>query len=303
MKTNDVIFNSNGTATVIITEQKKHMSQRTIVVRKEIATSKRHKSLKNWVDIWRPRIENQYSKDYLFIQPSGKPWTIRHLGHVLSTLGKQVFPYFHPYDMRHWGAIAWLIHTKHQNKSYDPYWVRNWLGHENIETTMKYLRFADQYYLACPVDWINRVLKKPRKTWFEENAVKSVNPPKTTVSGGTTGESQYGPGEPYTQFMEGFHPKNNKNLALKISNSPFSFFISLGFFEKTASQWAGGQNIIPPVKALFLYNSLISCPHPPFQDKLLTKTLERMEQIFHRISFHSLISSLNQHQHTRRLAS
>ena len=40
--------------------------------------------MKNWIYHWRPKVENQYSGDALYLQPSGKPFTVRFLGKKLS---------------------------------------------------------------------------------------------------------------------------------------------------------------------------------------------------------------------------
>lgn len=161
LKVDDIIF-EDGHAYLTITETKKHDSQRTVVPEKAIMTSKVHKSMKNWIDKWRPKVENQYSGDSLYLQPNGKPFTVRYLGKKLSKHGKKVWKYFSPYDMRHWCAVARLIKTKVETGNFDVYTVRNFLGHETISSTQKYIRNAEQYYRQLPEDWISLVLK-PRK--------------------------------------------------------------------------------------------------------------------------------------------
>lgn len=161
LKVDDVIF-EEGYSYLTITERKKHDNQRTIIPEKAIITSRVHKSLKNWIDKWRPKVENQYSGDDLYLQPTGRPFTIRYLGKKLSENGKKVWRYFSPYDMRHWCAVARLIQTKVETGTFDVYTVRNWLGHEKITTTQSYIRYAEQYYRQLPEDWISLV-PKPRK--------------------------------------------------------------------------------------------------------------------------------------------
>ena len=158
MTVDDVIIDGKK-GYIIVTETKKHDSQRTLIPEPAIMTSKVHKSFKNWIDHWRPKVENQYSGNALYLQPSGKPFTVRHLGHKLSEHGKKVWKYFHPYDMRHWCAIARLIKTKVKTGHFDVYAVKNWLGHEKITTTESYLRYAEQYYNQLPIDWIAAALK------------------------------------------------------------------------------------------------------------------------------------------------
>lgn len=207
LKTTDIIFNRNGTAILTITEQKKNYSERTIILPKEIATDPRHKSLKNWLTSWRPKIATKQSGDYLFIQPNGNPWDIRYLGHMLSYYGKMVWPHFHPYDMRHWGAVARLIEQKEKTGTFDIYPVMNWLGHEKPETTMSYVKYAEQYYDQAQYSWLKRVLKCP-KSATEESALKPRKTPKGAVLGDSTGETHNGLGEIYSFQQEGYFRTN-----------------------------------------------------------------------------------------------
>jgi len=228
IKTTDFIFNRNGTATFTVTETKKHNSQRTIILPYELATDPRHKSIKNWMQSWRPRVENIHSQDYLFIQPSGKPFTTAHLGHKLSEQGKKIWPYFKPYDMRHWCAVARLTHQKTQTGLFDYLPVKNWLGHENIQTTMTYIKYAEQYYQQAPFDWFKRVLRHPKG----DNTLKSTKGQKTSLSGGTSPVGEYGPEEAWTFQQEGGWPIKTQNWPLSVfqpnSLKPFLFSLSVG---------------------------------------------------------------------------
>jgi len=222
LKTTDIIFNRNGTAILTITEQKKNNSERTIILPKEIATDPRHKSLKNWLTSWRPKIATENSGDYLFIQPNGNPWNIRYLGHMLSYQGKKVWPYFHPYDMRHWGAVARLIEQKETTGTFDIYPVMNWLGHEKPETTMSYVKYAEQYYDQAQYSWLKRVLKCP-KSATEESTLKPRNTLKMAVLGDSTGEAHSGLGEIYFSQQKG-------KLRTKSHLRPMSVFQPISFF-------------------------------------------------------------------------
>lgn len=192
LKISDIIFNRNGTAILTITEPKKCNSERSIILPYELATDPRHKSMKNWLNSWRPLVANANSGDYLFLQLNGRPFSVRHLGHKLSEQGKRVWSYFHPYVMRHWCAVAKLIEQKVNIKSFDCIPVKNWLGHEAIQTTMNYVRYAEQYYTQAPYNWLKRVLKHPR---MEESTLNPTKAPKTSVSGGTPPGSRSGPEE------------------------------------------------------------------------------------------------------------
>ena len=163
MKTDDVIIDDKGRGSITITETKKRGSERTILPESFILSSSSHKSLKNWIDIWRPKVENQYSKDALYLQPDGKPFTVRHLGHKLSYQGKKIWPSFQPYDMRHWCAIARLIETKIETGDFDCFPVKNWLGHDELDTTDNYVHFAEMYYRQYKKSWIHNALRSPKK--------------------------------------------------------------------------------------------------------------------------------------------
>ena len=193
MTTNDVVLNGDGTGCIVITEPKKHRSQRTVFPRKQILDSRTHKSFKNWVDHWRPKVENQYSGDALYLWPSGRPITVRTLGHKLSKYGKQVWEPFKPYDVRHWCAVSRLIEQKVNTGSFDVLPVKNWLGHEKIETTMNYIRYSEQYYKQAPYDWIKRVLKFHENV-EGENTLKSRYGHFTSVSSGNSPRELSGPG-------------------------------------------------------------------------------------------------------------
>ena len=152
---------------ITITEPKKHHSTRNIAPT-EIMTSKYRKSFKNWIDNWRPKVENQYSKDHLYLKPNGKPFTTDTMRQLLNRkatpLIQTVFPQYYNYCSRHYSAVSRLIRTKIEHKTYDEYEVRDWLGHTKIETTMGYIKDAKHYYLLAPYDWIHRTLKTPQKT-------------------------------------------------------------------------------------------------------------------------------------------
>jgi len=63
----DVNIDLKGRGTITITETKKHKDKRTILPEKHILSSKSHKSLKNWIDIWRPKAENQHSGNSVYL--------------------------------------------------------------------------------------------------------------------------------------------------------------------------------------------------------------------------------------------
>ena len=158
-KISDVSFESNKHGSIVITETKKHSSQRTLVPEHFILNSNSHKSLKLWLDVWRPKVENYKSDDSFFLQPSGKPFRKEHLSHRLSYHGKRIWPKFQPYDTRHWCAIARLIETVIETGGFNVFTVQNWLGHEREHTTKSYLGNAEQYYNQYKKSWIHSALR------------------------------------------------------------------------------------------------------------------------------------------------
>lgn len=159
MSVNDITIDKDGTGSIVITETKKHRSRRTIVPEKYILSSQSHKSFKNWLDKWRPQVENQYSGDKLYLWPNGKPVTSTHLRLKLSEHGKKIWPSFKPYDTRHWCAVSRLIETKVISGIFEPYTVKNWLGHSDLRVTEAYIQHADQYFRSCPHSWIHHALR------------------------------------------------------------------------------------------------------------------------------------------------
>ena len=169
LKIDDVHFESKNRGYIVVRESKKHDSERVIIPERALLNSKVHKSLKNWLESWRPRVVNELSDDSLFLQPSGKPFSVRHLGLKLSKMGKLVWKDFQPYDMRHWCAVARLIRTKIETGGFDCYQVKNWLGHEKLATTEGYIKYAERYYRDFPVDWIACALKSFMTGMHREN--------------------------------------------------------------------------------------------------------------------------------------
>jgi len=159
MTIDDVIIDSQGRGSITITETKKHRQKRTILPEKHVLCSLSHKSLKNWIDKWRPKVENQYSENALYLWPSGKPVTVGKLGYKLGHCGRKLCDHFRPYDMRHWCAVSRLIETKIQTGHFEPYTVKNWLGHTDIKVTENYIHYAEMYYNQYPKSWIHSAIR------------------------------------------------------------------------------------------------------------------------------------------------
>ncbi len=163
MTTDNINIDEIGRGTITITETKKRKSQRTIIPEKTILSAPTYKSFKNWIDHWRPKVENQYSGNALYLQPNGKPFTVRYLGKKLSENGKKIWSPYQPYVSRHWCAISLLIRTKIETKHWDTRRVQRYLGHERPQTTDTYIQFAEEYYRQEPKDWFNHALRQNSK--------------------------------------------------------------------------------------------------------------------------------------------
>jgi len=191
---------------ILIVEPKKHHRKRTIYPEPFIINGRRYKSFKNWLDYWRPKVENQYSKDYLYLQPDGRPFTDDTLRMKLSRAVKPVWSGYYPYVSRHWCAVARLLEWNLKVIR-----VRDFLGHVKIETTMSYLRTANQFYDRNEKDWLKRALRK-HKTVFGDSSLskkpatafqeKPNFPANTMSSHGTSPVAMYGPGGIRTRDLQ-----------------------------------------------------------------------------------------------------
>ena len=170
---------------LIVNETKKNR-ERQIFPEKDILINKRRKSFNNWIECWRPIVANEYSGDYLYLQPNGRPFTVAYLRKYLAERVKPVWQYFHPYIMRHWCAIARLIKCKIESNVWDKAEVQDWLGHDKVSTTEEYIGFAKKYYLNNKYDWIRAVLKYHSKDEkkIQDNGLNSITEQKTFVSTG-----------------------------------------------------------------------------------------------------------------------
>jgi len=73
-----------------------------------VLSASNSKSLKNYLDNWRPRVATGDS-DAFFLNTNGERFSVQCLGADLSELGKQIWAPFTPYTMRRWFATEYLI--------------------------------------------------------------------------------------------------------------------------------------------------------------------------------------------------
>jgi len=178
------------TGMLIIVEGKKHFSTRPFFPGDTLMFSRYRKSFRNWIDIWRPKVENQYSGNALYLQEDGKPIGKEQYRMFLSRAVKSIWPEFQPNISRSWCATGLLIreylNTKHWNKDL----VRDCLGHDRERTTTGYVKDARQYIRKYDFDWFKRVLKFHDDRMKEENSLKSIQCRKTCVSSGNSSSDE-----------------------------------------------------------------------------------------------------------------
>jgi len=170
---------------IFITEQKKKFRERQVWLEDDILNRRQQNSLKNYIDIWRPRAHNRKSGNILFIQKDGKPFPSEDaLRMYLAPFVKPVWNDFKPKIMRDWSAIARLIRTKVETNNFDTKIVQNALGHKYEKTTENYIKYAENYYRKDPYDWLRAVLKfhknskRMRRLMGKDNGPSQKQDPK-----------------------------------------------------------------------------------------------------------------------------
>jgi len=144
---------------MVITEKKKGNKKRILALSETLMNSRWTKSMRNWIDKWRPKTQNQYSRDALYLRPDGHPIKEQQItNHILRRV-QPLYPGYHLYVSRHWCATALLIREYLRHGHWNVYTVKNHLGHENESTTYNYIKFAEQYVKVAPYDWFNRILR------------------------------------------------------------------------------------------------------------------------------------------------
>ena len=177
-----------------IREQKKRFREREVSVDPPIMYSHQQNSLYNWLNVWRPRIANACSGDYLFIQTNGKPFaTEDYLRRYLSKYVKPVYQPFCPKMMRDWAAVARLIRTKLETKKWDTRQVTRALGHKYEKTTEVYIEDAERKFRNDPYDWLRAVLKFHPTSKRMQKLMKQPYRPSQEISQKPTNDKNRSP--------------------------------------------------------------------------------------------------------------
>lgn len=212
---------------ITVTMPKLHNRRHQVDIQ-EISNQHDTPSMKNWIDTWRPRVMNQYSHDYLYLTPEGKPFTGEGLRHFLykhaRPMIQKIFPEYYNYTSRHWCAVARLIRTKLKSGSFDIYEVMNHLGHSKVQTTISYTTQAKNLYNVAGFDWIDFILgsTKPRK----QPRLNQITPVETQRRPPDPSRSYGGNGFDKNQFSWVVETQEDDAVS-DLSPSSFSFSITI----------------------------------------------------------------------------
>ena len=152
---------------------------REVPMEKELVKYGNRKSMKNWVNNWRPKAVSQYSGNYLFIQPDGKPFSEAFMAKKLRKMGIPVWDKFYPYCMRHWCATSRLIGWKVRTGVFATKEICDYMQHSSENVTKSYIRQASKWFRIAPFDWISSLLKYHSQTVEKLMQEKGLNREKS----------------------------------------------------------------------------------------------------------------------------
>jgi len=196
LRLGDVDFDNHS---IVVTEKKKHNRKRLLITDyPEIVNSRHVKSIRNWVDVWRPRIESSKSGDSLYITPcDGSPLREMQYSRYITYYVNPLFPVFKPYNTRHFCATGLLIREKLKCGVWDKFVVKRWLGHERESTTDVYVCFAEQFLKLAGYDWFKRILRQEKisnqGSFYNQGLFEMVNLGESTILGNNALLNQFSP--------------------------------------------------------------------------------------------------------------
>lgn len=121
-----------------VTEVKKGGDTRSIEgVSPYIITASNSRSLRNYVENWRPKVDPDEEKDAFFLNSEGERFGRDYLRIELSKRGKEVWPQFSPYTMRRFFATHFLMAN-----DYNIYATAERLGDDVSTVKERYLEKA-----------------------------------------------------------------------------------------------------------------------------------------------------------------
>lgn len=154
--------------------QPKVEAYRTVALPSRLIESKNTKNLTNWIDSWRPKAETSQSKNYMFIQKNGRPFTEAYLTKKLREKFIPIWNNYYPYSSRHWYATGKLILTKVNTGAYDLKEVCDDMHHSSTKVTERYTRTANKWYNIAPYDWFSTLLKLTKKRAGKECKISTT---------------------------------------------------------------------------------------------------------------------------------
>ncbi|PSG97617.1 hypothetical protein BRD56_04550 [Thermoplasmatales archaeon SW_10_69_26] len=122
-----------------------------------LATSRRHASLTNWIDTWRPKLDPK--TDAMFPNPeTGEEFASKKtLGQAIKRRVKPHAEWFDLRHCRHWCATARLIQTHDEKAGYNFDQIANWLGHKSTERVRNtYAKNVEVWHHSHGDDWLIR---------------------------------------------------------------------------------------------------------------------------------------------------
>lgn len=127
---------------------------RTIPIDTNLLEGKKYPSIKNYVEHWRLSTD----KEYLITTQNGR-LTPHRVRQIVKYAAKQVgLPRVHPHLFRHYFA------TKSLRETNNIFWVSKYLGHENMETTARYLHLIKGDLRELIRNVKDPLLQKPRNS-------------------------------------------------------------------------------------------------------------------------------------------
>jgi len=208
--------------------QPKTESWRTVVLPDRMIHSKNTKNITSWIDSWRPKVETSESKDYMFLQINGKPFTKAYLTKKLRENFRPIWNQYYPYSSRHWYATASLIKTRAEYGTYDMTAVCDDMHHSSESVTKGYTRTANQWFKKAPFDWFKALLKYTKNCTVKE--LKTSTLPKNGGTGNFSPRDWYESAGVKTCFLLLELPVLEQKTGVLVvfstflSNSFFSFF-------------------------------------------------------------------------------
>lgn len=107
-------------------------------------TSRVDKSLKNWIEIHRPKVATRESGDYLWLSPDGAPLDTVNFLAMFRRRGKEVWEGWYPYLMRHYAFTRYLVEGYRKFGVFPIYELKLFTDHKKMRNVFKYVHLAEE---------------------------------------------------------------------------------------------------------------------------------------------------------------